>query len=87
MTYFSGSAITRQERSIRGDIQTLDCIVFFFKKKEFIIMVLFAALFIAFLRAVYCTHVLHVLLIESFIEHLAIAIVQVFFVLLASFAV
>ena len=25
MTYFSGSAITRQERSIRGDIQTLDC--------------------------------------------------------------
>ena len=25
MTYFSGSTITRQERSIRGDIQTLDC--------------------------------------------------------------
>ena len=25
MTYFSGSAITRQEHSIRGDIQTLDC--------------------------------------------------------------
>ena len=25
MTYFSGSAITRQERSVRGDIQTLDC--------------------------------------------------------------
>ena len=25
MTYFSGSVITRQERSIRGDIQTLDC--------------------------------------------------------------
>ena len=25
MTYFSGSAITRQERSIRGDIQALDC--------------------------------------------------------------
>ena len=25
MTYFTGSAITRQERSIRGDIQTLDC--------------------------------------------------------------
>ena len=25
MTYFSGSAITRQERSIRGDIHTLDC--------------------------------------------------------------
>ena len=25
MTYVSGSAITRQERSIRGDIQTLDC--------------------------------------------------------------
>ena len=25
MTYYSGSAITRQERSIRGDIQTLDC--------------------------------------------------------------
>ena len=25
MTYFSGSAITRQERYIRGDIQTLDC--------------------------------------------------------------
>ena len=25
MTYFSASAITRQERSIRGDIQTLDC--------------------------------------------------------------
>ena len=25
MTYFSGSAITQQERSIRGDIQTLDC--------------------------------------------------------------
>ena len=25
MTYFSGSAITRQEHSIRGDIKTLDC--------------------------------------------------------------
>ena len=25
MTYFSGSAITRQEPSIRGDIQTVDC--------------------------------------------------------------
>ena len=25
MTYFSGSAKTRQEHSIRGDIQTLDC--------------------------------------------------------------
>ena len=25
MTYFSGSAITRQEHSIRGDIQTVDC--------------------------------------------------------------
>ena len=25
MTYFSGSVITRQERSIIGDIQTLDC--------------------------------------------------------------
>ena len=25
MTYFKGSAISRQERSIRGDIQTLDC--------------------------------------------------------------
>ena len=25
MTYFSGSVITQQERSIRGDIQTLDC--------------------------------------------------------------
>ena len=25
MTYFSGSAITRQEHSIRSDIQTLDC--------------------------------------------------------------
>ena len=25
MTYFSGSAITRQEHSSRGDIQTLDC--------------------------------------------------------------
>ena len=25
MTYFLGSAITRQERSIRGDIQTVDC--------------------------------------------------------------
>ena len=25
MTYFLGSAITRQERSIRGDIETLDC--------------------------------------------------------------
>ena len=25
MTYFSGSDITRQEHSIRGDIQTLDC--------------------------------------------------------------
>ena len=25
MTYFTGSAITRQERSIRGDIQTVDC--------------------------------------------------------------
>ena len=25
MTYFSGSAITQQERSIRGDIQTVDC--------------------------------------------------------------
>ena len=25
MTYFSGSAITRRERSIRSDIQTLDC--------------------------------------------------------------
>ena len=25
MTYFLGSVITRQERSIRGDIQTLDC--------------------------------------------------------------
>ena len=25
MTYFSGSAITRQERSITGDIHTLDC--------------------------------------------------------------
>ena len=25
MTFFSGSAITRQEHSIRGDIQTLDC--------------------------------------------------------------
>ena len=25
MTYFSGSVVTRQERSIRGDIQTLDC--------------------------------------------------------------
>ena len=25
MAYFKGSAITRQERSIRGDIQTLDC--------------------------------------------------------------
>ena len=25
MTYFTGSGITRQERSIRGDIQTLDC--------------------------------------------------------------
>ena len=25
MTYFSGSAITRQEHSIKGDIQTLDC--------------------------------------------------------------
>ena len=25
MTYFSGSAITRKEHSIRGDIQTLDC--------------------------------------------------------------
>ena len=25
MTYFSGSAITRQERSIGGDIQTLAC--------------------------------------------------------------
>ena len=25
MAYFKGSAISRQERSIRGDIQTLDC--------------------------------------------------------------
>ena len=25
MTYFSGSTITRQEHSISGDIQTLDC--------------------------------------------------------------
>ena len=25
MTYFSGSAITRQKHSIRGDIQTLNC--------------------------------------------------------------
>ena len=25
MTFFSGSAITRQKHSIRGDIQTLDC--------------------------------------------------------------
>ena len=25
MAYFSGSAITRQEHSIRGDIKTLDC--------------------------------------------------------------
>ena len=25
MKYFSGSPITRQERSIRGDIQTVDC--------------------------------------------------------------
>ena len=25
MSYFPGSAITRQERSIRGDIETLDC--------------------------------------------------------------
>ena len=25
MTYFTGSAITRQERSIRGYIQTVDC--------------------------------------------------------------
>ena len=25
MAYFKGSVITRQERSIRGDIQTLDC--------------------------------------------------------------
>ena len=25
MTYFPGSAITQQERTIRGDIQTVDC--------------------------------------------------------------
>ena len=25
MTYFSGSAITQQEHSIRGDVQTVDC--------------------------------------------------------------
>ena len=50
-------------------------------------MILFAAQFIPFLRAVYCTYVLHVLLIE--VIHLTFGYRQsrYFFVLIASFAV
>ena len=44
--------------------QAENSIVFFCRKKEFIVMILFAAQFIPFLRAVYCTYVLHVLFIE-----------------------